>query len=81
MDGAHANAHETAPCINPCMWSGEEAENLKKPILVPAKLLAPTEVRGWSGGKAGLRVMVSPVSCVTKTSNNNCSDFIDFIDH
>ena len=32
------------------MWSGEEAENLKKPILVPAKLLAPTVVRGggWS---------------------------------
>jgi hypothetical protein len=50
MDGAHANAHETAPCINPCMWSGEEAENLKKPMLVPAKLLAPTVVRGggWS---------------------------------
>ena len=50
MDGAHANAHETAPCIDPCMWSGEKAENLKKPMLVPAKLLAPTVVRGggWS---------------------------------
>jgi len=50
MDGAHANAYETDPCIDPCMWSGKEAENLKKPILVPAKLLAPTVVRGggWS---------------------------------
>ena len=59
MDGAHASAHETAPCINPCMWSGEEAENLKKPILVPAKRLAPTVVRGWSGGKAADQIVLS----------------------
>ena len=59
MDGAHANAHETDPCMWSCMWSGEEAENLKKPILVPAKLLAPTEVRGWSGGKAADQIVLS----------------------
>ena len=29
----------------------------------------------WSGGGDGLRVMVVPVDCVTKTSTNNCSDF------
>ncbi len=29
----------------------------------------------WSGGGDSLRVMVSPVDCVTKTSIQNCSDF------
>lgn len=29
----------------------------------------------WSGGSDGLRVMVSPVDCVTRTSKSNCSDF------
>ena len=30
----------------------------------------------WSGGAGGdLRAMVTPIDCVTKTSQNNCSDF------
>lgn len=29
----------------------------------------------WSGGTNGLRAMVTPVDCVTKSSQNNCSDF------
>jgi hypothetical protein len=39
-DGAHANAYQDAVG---CMWTPEELEDLKKPILVPSKLLAPTQ--------------------------------------
>ena len=39
-DGAHANAYQD---VVGCMWTPEELEDLKKPILVPSKLLAPTQ--------------------------------------
>ncbi len=47
MDGAHANAYETDTNEVPKFWTPEERENLKKPMLVPAKLVAPTQVCGW----------------------------------
>ena len=47
MDGAHANAYETDTNEDPKFWTPEERENLKKPMLVPAKLVAPTQVCGW----------------------------------
>ena len=47
MDGAHANAYETDANEDLKFWTPEESENLKKPMLVPAKLVAPTVVREW----------------------------------
>ena len=47
MDGAHANAYETDANEELKFWTPEESENLKKPMLVPAKLVAPTVVREW----------------------------------
>lgn len=48
MDGAHANAHDGYPSgdVDIGMWTAAERENMKKPILVPAKLVAPTQ-RGF----------------------------------
>lgn len=47
MDGAHANAYETDASEDLNFWTPEERENLKKPMLVPAKLAAPTQVCDW----------------------------------
>jgi hypothetical protein len=52
MDGAHANAYETDANEEPKFWTPEERENMKKPMLVPAKLAAPTQVSGWEPYKA-----------------------------
>ena len=51
MDGAHANAYETDANEDLNFWTPEESENLKKPMLVPAKLVAPTVVREWDTRK------------------------------
>ena len=51
MDGAHANAYETDANEELKFWTPEESENLKKPMLVPAKLVAPTVVREWDTRK------------------------------
>ena len=51
MDGAHANAYETDANEELNFWTPEESENLKKPMLVPAKLVAPTVVREWDTRK------------------------------
>jgi len=47
MDGAHANAYETDASEDLNFWTPEERENMKKPMLVPAKLAAPTQVCDW----------------------------------
>ena len=41
MDGAHANAYETDANEDLRFWTPEAIENLKKPMLVPAKLDLP----------------------------------------
>ena len=50
MDGAHANAHDDdsgdVDIGDIGMWTAADRENMKKPILVPAKLVAPTQ-RGF----------------------------------
>lgn len=51
MDGAHANAYETDANEDLRFWTPEAIENLKKPMLVPAKLVAPTVVREWDTRK------------------------------
>ena len=44
MDGAHANAHDDdSGDVDTGFWTAAERENMKKPILVPAKLVAPTQ--------------------------------------
>ena len=48
MDGAHANAHDDdSGDMDIGMWTSAERENMKKPILVPAKLVAPTQRGFW----------------------------------
>ncbi|ACO67758.1 predicted protein [Micromonas commoda] len=47
MDGAHANAHDDdSGDVDTGFWTAADRENMKKPILVPAKLVAPTQ-RGF----------------------------------
>ena len=47
MDGAHANAHDDdSGDVDTGFWTAADRENMKKPILVPAKLVAPTH-RGY----------------------------------
>ena len=49
MDGAHANAHDDdSGDVDTGFWTAADRENMKKPILVPAKLVAPTQ-RGFYG--------------------------------
>ena len=44
MDGAHANAHDDdSGDVDTRWWTAADRENMKKPILVPAKLVAPTQ--------------------------------------
>ena len=49
MDGAHANAHDDdSGDVDTGFWTAADRDNMKKPILVPAKLVAPTQ-RGFYG--------------------------------
>ena len=44
MDGAHANAHDDdSGDVDTRWWTAADRDNMKKPILVPAKLVAPTQ--------------------------------------
>lgn len=44
MDGAHVNTHDDdSGDVDTDFWTAAERENMKKPILVPAKLVAPTQ--------------------------------------
>ena len=44
MDGAHANAHDDdSDDVDAGFWTAAERDNMKKPILVPAKLVVPTQ--------------------------------------
>ena len=45
MDGAHANAHDDdSGDVDTGFWTAADRENMKKPILVPAKLVATTQL-------------------------------------
>lgn len=45
MDGAHANAHDDdSGDVDTGFWTAADRENMKKPILVPAKLVATTQI-------------------------------------
>jgi hypothetical protein len=54
MDGAHANAHDDdSGDVDTGFWTAAERDNMKKPILVPAKLVVPTQ-RAFYGRAAKL---------------------------